>query len=308
MPPGPTPTAGSRARRRWIFFAAVAVAISSLAILFWPEPEPIYEDRTATEWSLDLLSPLAAVRSNATVTLQKIGPEAIPSLLRQLERRDSLLKRPFIALAPHLPVSWRRAFTGAMRPFEPSDGRLAAATALRLYGTNVPPEPLLRRLRDVERSIAAQAAVTLAAVGPPAVPGLIQALDDREAWVRAMACQALIGLGPDAAPAVGALARCLDDRELQIAHQAASALLRIGPPAVPYLESSLSHPNPNVRYHAARVLGSLGGRARGTVPALIKAAHDPDPAVQGEARRALRVIAPDLALDDPPADHSDDGP
>jgi hypothetical protein len=308
MPQRPTSSSRTGLRPRWILLAAAAVAMLSVILLFWPKPELVYEDRTVTEWSLDLLSPLAAVRSHATVTLQEIGPDAIPGLLRQLERRDSLLKRPFIALAPRLPVSWRRAFTGAMRPFDPSDGRLAAATALRLYGTNVPPEPLLRRLRDVERSIAAQAAVTLAAIGAPAVPGLIQALDDPEPWVRAMACQALIGLGPDAAPAAGPLARCLADPELQIAHQAASALLRIGPPAVPHLESSLSHPNPQVRSHAARVLGSLGRPARGTAPALLRAAHDPDPLVQREVRNALRMLAPDLAFDDRPDEGSGDPP
>jgi HEAT repeat protein len=292
--------AAEPSRRRWLLTGAIALlaAVGFLALWFWPEPEILYENRTVTEWSLDLLSPQVAVRNNATVSLRAIGPEAVPALVRQLERRDSLLKRPFIALAPQLPVSWRRKFTGTMRPFEPSDGRLAAAMALSLFGTNVPVEPLLRRLRDVEKGVAAQAANSLAAIGPTSLPGLIEAADDSIPWVRAMACQALSQLGSSAAPAAEVLSRRLSDGELQIAAQAANALRNIGTPAVEHLISALNHPDPRSRYHAARTLVAIGRPARTAVPALIVAARDSDPSVKREARSALRILAPEVLLDD----------
>jgi HEAT repeat protein len=296
------PSRANPPTRRWLLpVAAIAVVLLLLGLLaprLWLEPEPRFENRSVTEWSLDLLSPLALVRSNATVSLRAIGPIAIPPLVRQLERGDSLLKQPYIALAPRLPVSWRRKFRSTVRPFQASEGRLAAAMALSLYAPHVPVEPLLRRLRDVDKAVAAQAANTLAAIGPASLPGLMQAADDPTPWVRAMACQALSKLGPTAAPAAEVLARRLGDGELQIAEQAAHVLLRMGAPAVPHLTSALTSPDPRSRYHAARSLGSMGRPARSAVPALLVAAADSDPSVQREARNALRILAPDLVIEE----------
>jgi HEAT repeat protein len=289
----------SRAKspRRWllILVAAVLVAIACIALLSWPEPERLYENRTLREWSLDLNSPLPEVRNNATSILRSIGREAVPPLVRQLESRDSLLKRPFLALAPRLPVSWRRKFIRAMRPFEPADERLGAVKALACLGTNAPVAPLLPLLRHSDRQLSAESATALASIGPASVPGLILALDDPEPLVRSLACYSLSRIGRGAAEAAPALIRRLSDRELQIAAQAANALVQIGPVATPALARALNDPDPMTRYHAAKTLGSLGYSARSAVPALMVAAQDMDPSVRREAQIALRILAPDLA-------------
>jgi hypothetical protein len=286
--------------RRLLLIAAafILLAFGFIALLVWPEPEPRYENRTLTEWSLDLNSPFPEVRSNATVTIRSMGPEAVPPLVRQLDSRDSLLKRPFLALAPRLPVSWRRKFMRTMRPFEPAAERLAAVKALACLGTNAPVGPLLRLLRHTDRQLAAEAANALVSMGSAAVPSLVQALEDPEPGVRALACYGLSRIGRSAAEAAPALVRRLNDRELQIASQAANALLQIGPPATPALVRALSDPDPITRYHAARTLGSMGHSARSAVPELVVAAHDIDPSVRREARNALRILAPDFPLND----------
>jgi HEAT repeat protein len=288
----------SRRRRLLIAAACILLVFGFIALLSWPEPEPRYENRTVTEWSLDLNSPYPEVRSNATVTIRSLGSEAVPPLVRQLDSRDSLLKRPFLALAPRLPVSWRRKFIRAMRPFEPAAERLAAVKALACLGTNAPVVPLLRLLRDSDRQLAAETANALASIGPASVPGFVQALEDPEPRVRALACYGLSRLGRGAAEAAPALVRRLNDRELQIASQAANALLQIGPSAVPSLARAVTDPDPITRYHAARTLGSMGYPARIAVPELVIAAQDIDPSVKREARNALRILAPDLALND----------
>jgi HEAT repeat protein len=294
------PAAANRPRRRrlWIGGVILLLAIGLMIALFWPEPEPLYDDRTIAAWSLDLISLDATARSNATVVLRAIGPEAIPPLVRQLDRRETLLKRPFVVLAPRLPVTWRRKFIGTMQPFHPADERLAAATALALFGTNSPPAPLLGRLRDVDSRVSTEAANALAAIGPAAVPGFIEALDAPEPRVRALACYGLSRIGRGAVEAAPALVRRLSDRELQIAGQAANALLRIGPAVVPELTEALSDPDSTTRYHAARTLGALGRSARSAVPALLEAARDTDPVVSREARNAIRIVAPDVVLNE----------
>jgi HEAT repeat protein len=291
MPPG------TKSRRRWLLIpaAVVSLALASVALLFWPEPEPLYENRTITEWSLDLNSPFPEVRSNASVTLHFIGLEAVPPLVRQLDSRDSLFKRPFVEVAPRLPVSWRRKFMRTMRPFEPAAERLAAVKALACLGTNAPVAPLLHLLHDSDRQLSAESATALASIGPASVPGLIHALDDPQPRVRSLACYSLSRIGRGAAEAVPVLVRRLSDRELQIAAQAANALLQIGPAAIPALARALNDPEPMVRYHAAKTLGSLGYSARSAIPALIVASQDADPSVRREAQSALRILAPDLA-------------
>src|SRR2546423_13526899 len=104
-------------------------------------------------------SPDPNVRSNATAALRAMGTNGIPSLLKTLERRDPILKRPFLLLAPKLPLWFRRSFIRAFKPFDATGERLAAVNALTALGTNAPVPALIKTLRDPERPIAAQAAV-----------------------------------------------------------------------------------------------------------------------------------------------------
>jgi HEAT repeat protein len=251
--------------------------------------ELTHDGRTVTEWSLDLLNPVNPARSNATLALRSIGPEAVPALGRQLRQRDSWLRVPFMEVSSHLPVKWRRTFIRYCQPFRPINERRAAVIALELFGTNVPAELFLETLRDADRQLANQAASALVHYGPGAVPGLTLALQDSNPEVRQLACSTLSQIGRPAASAAPQLVVSLSDP--QIMAMAAYALTRIGPHAVPYLAQALEHPQPRVREKAAVALGQLGPSARSAAPGLERLLEDEDPAVRKQGGTALRAVA-----------------
>ena len=282
--------------RRRILIAVFAVVGAGLVCWMvgsvWLSRPPSYGGRTITEWSLDLLSPSLAARTNASQTLQSIGPSALPPLSRQLQRRDSWLRHPFMAVSSQLPVSWRRAFVRFYHPFRAMDERLAAVNALALFGTNAPVDLLITTLGDPERQLANQAAVALSRCGPAAVPGLTIALRDPNPEVRSLACSTLSQIGRPAATAAAELAVLLSDPDPQLVALAAHALTTVGPEAVPHLVAALDHPLPLVREKAAFALGQVGYSARSALPALERSLEDENPGVRKYARAALRAIAP----------------
>ncbi len=72
------------------------------------------------------------------------------------------------------------------------------------------------------------AAHVLAAIGPAAVPALIECLSHGDARVRAHATTALGHIGPDAAPAVPDLSRLLRDESPRVRTAAETTLIKIG--------------------------------------------------------------------------------
>lgn len=284
-------------RRRRIL--VVLIAVAGVGLLCWAilsvvlRPEPEYHGRTLTDWSLDLLTASAVTRSNTIHVLQTLEPEvAVPALSRQAQRRDSWLRRPFMAVSHRLPLGWRRAFINYHQPFRARDERLAALKALALFGTNAPADVLIQVLRDPDPHLANQAAVGLAGCGPSAVPGLSGALRDPNPRVRSLACSTLSQIGPPAAPAAAQVAGLLTDADPQLVAQAVHALTTLGPAGVSHLLPALQHPLPAVREKVAFALGAMGPSARGAVPALERLLNDEDVGVHEQARASLRAIAP----------------
>jgi HEAT repeat protein len=185
------------------------------------------------------------------------------------------------------------------------------------------PNPVSRRaLIDVLEMLGPEAA--------PAIPALVQALSDRDLFVRWSAARTLGRLAPEGAnQAVLPLARLLCDRDLDVRLAGANALIRYGPDAraavdalvravvsktdaefrivvmqaleaigqpaagtIPALAGSLRDPDPRVRLEAARVIGRFGPRAAGAVGALREVLADPDSEVRKAASEALLQILP----------------
>jgi HEAT repeat protein len=96
-----------------------------------------------------------------------------------------------------------------------------------------------------EWGVADTAADSLARIGEPAAPALIEGLADPHPTVRAQSARALARMGPKAHSAVPALIIALDDEDL------------------------------DVRLNAARALGQIGAEAEEAVPALMRAMKDP---------------------------------
>lgn len=160
----------------------------------------------------------------------------------------------------------------------------------------------------------------------PAVPALIQAVSDRDRFVRWIAGRALGRMRPADQNVIMALAGLLRDPDLDVRQVAAVALERYGPtaraavpalgqavergdpdariaalkaiqamgadaaPAVPSVVIALSAPNQRVRQTAARTLGRLGSAARPAESALRQSLHDTDAETRAAAAEALLSI------------------
>jgi HEAT repeat protein len=97
------------------------------------------------------------------------------------------------------------------------------------------------------------------------VPALIEALEDKSAYVRSDAASALVQFG---LVAVHALLEVLKDEDVEARRQAASALVQFGLVAVPALIEALKDKDVVARRQAAYALGRIGPEAKAAVPAL----------------------------------------
>ncbi|MHA1355369.1 MAG: HEAT repeat domain-containing protein, partial [Candidatus Heimdallarchaeota archaeon] len=123
----------------------------------------------------------------------------------------------------------------------------------------------------------------------PAVPALIEALEDKCINVRIYSAYALGSIGKNAELAVPALIVALKHDYLDLCCTAAWALAEMGEkaePAVPSLIKALKGKE-GLRREAARALAEIGEKAEPAVQALIEALNDKSGGVQYEAARAI---------------------
>src|SRR5439155_27058601 len=194
-------------KKRWLIILVITV-VAVLALAWFGRrapPEPVYQGRTLMAWARDMNNPDAEARSNALAALQTMGTNGSAGLIRVLEVRDPAVMKPFLWLAPKLPLWVRRSFVRSFKPFNATADRLAAVRAFAAFGTNAPVSPLIHALRDHDRMIATEAAAALGQMGKPAVPDLVRELRDSDGSVRLMACYTLGLIGPAASPAAPVL-------------------------------------------------------------------------------------------------------
>lgn len=153
-------------------------------------------------------------------------------------------------------------------------------------------EALVELMEDARlRSVAAGA---LGEIGDTvATPALVRALDDPSVSVRRASAAALGKLQRIVNPmrdprAVGPLVGRMADSHQSVRFAAAGALAGIGSPAVGALSGALRGADPLVRALAAEALGEVGGRE--VVPALWRAAEDPDWGVRAAAAGSIGVV------------------
>ena len=166
----------------------------------------------------------------------------------------------------------------------------------------------------------------LARIGPGAqnsIPVVLEALEDEDPLIRGGALRALPSLRPEPATGIAAVTPLLrdsyEDNQIEaanaladfgetttaVAHlmvhlpgrgrvRAAAGLSRLGPAAsvaVPLLSEMLENRrNRDEGYAACRALAAIGRDAESALPALRKAAADPDEYVQKAAAHAIREI------------------
>ena len=137
------------------------------------------------------------------------------------------------------------------------------------------------------------AVFALSAIGRPAVPHMVELLDENDWWVRAAAADVLGDLGTAASDTVPHLTRALDDEAEWVRRNAVEALGNIGPAAaeaVPALSRRLRDSESWIRHNAALSLAKIGPAAAEAVPALRKNIDDEDRYARANAAVALERI------------------
>jgi hypothetical protein len=246
-PPSLTP-------RKWLLLVVLAAMAIVCFMLFSNEKENpdsglVYKGKDVMSWINSLKGPIDG--EPAFVTVQEIGPTAVPYLIRAAAWKPSFRER---CVAFGFPLQLR--FTSEDRLFAGEDWRTLQRkeqrrnAAVLLLGRNgkaaASALPVLRRiLNQSDDSIQLAHLVASSAllnIGPEDqdVPILIRLLTTQHDFLRLRAAECLASLGPAARASVPALERALTDRSADVQAAARSALLKIAPGevAVPPPEGS----------------------------------------------------------------------
>jgi HEAT repeat protein len=174
--------------------------------------------------------------------------------------------------------------------------RVAAARALAA----LPPTPeitipiLEKALRNADTKTVHHALDALASLGAPAVPRLVELLNQQKP-LRVQLAYTLGQMGPAAAPATESLAKLVGDEDVNLSTEAVLALSKIGPAAkgaVPALSAALQKekcPNAHAIIYA---LGKIGPSSASAEPLLQKALGSKDSSLAVVAAWAITQIEP----------------
>jgi len=126
-----------------------------------------------------------------------------------------------------------------------------------------------------------------------ALPILRDGVTDEDDVVACTAAYALGDIGPAAEPALPSLREALYRGEA-VNSVAVDALGKIGTPAIPLLIEAVERGDDMVKWAAIDALAKMGEPARVALPALRKAATDPDDFVNNAAKKAIKKLGGDV--------------
>ncbi len=236
---------------RWLSFKVVGIGLCvALAYLIWRGPILSYEGRSLDEWLVELGNNGSQFHSEAFAALNYFGPRATPRLVQ-------IIRSPMSASGG---ARWN-----TVRAFE------------HLKEKATPAIPELENLMNQGNQ---DAAVALGYIGSPAVPALVNALDQtnnvmqgkfslNRRWLRNInyaeripqnAMHGLILMGTNARVAVPPLIRLAQDKAR----------------------------HPWARTMALATLGVVGSNSVGVVPVMIEALRSPDTHTVSVAAESLR--------------------
>jgi HEAT repeat protein len=257
-----------------------------------------------------LTSELPKVRAASTSGLSDLA-----TLVDAAERRDlaadfiRVLSDPEPSVGARGGAALIRLGSDAVEPLSSQlanpDLREAALEILASIGADAAQavDQITDTLSDDEAFVRGEAAIALAAIGPPAsaaVPALqkILADDTEDSGTRYSAAYALGRIGSAAAPAMTTLRTLSDSTDELMATVAVWAALKIEPgnteffkTAMPRLRKALQAESDLARLEAAVALGEIGPHAKAAIPILeVVEEDDPVRAVRAAAAEALQKI------------------
>jgi HEAT repeat protein len=250
-----------------------------------------------------------ASRLKAVSALESMGQEAVPVLLTALDdSHDAVRARAIVAigkLAPaHAEVAVSKLLELAQKDGAQVDewpNWILAFKAIGKFGETALPT-LDEQWKNASPEKKAVLCVAYSELGPaagPAVPKLIELIEEDNLVNRRQAVGALMAIGPAAAPAVPVLRKALYHEDFHTQYWACRALGAIGEPAlpaVPDLIDRLKNGAASVKRNAAAALGKIGPKiGPEAIQALIEAVDDVVQPVREQAVLALGRLGPDVA-------------
>ena len=204
-----------RSTIRSVLVAAVTIAGP---LLLWQLAYDRAVRRDVEILALPLDAPGAPVRrAEADARLAALGPEALPEILRAFAFNEAPL---------------RKGVTVSRSGLSTQAGPLVVPTMnwLRDHADDQVITALVRALADSNHDIRHFAGLTLAFIGRPAVPPLVEQLRDADdASVRAAAAFALSFMGAEGGEALEPLRAALQDEDKDVRLVARYALQQLGP-------------------------------------------------------------------------------
>lgn len=257
--------------------------------------QPSHQGRLLGEWlhAFHVNERIGRDDAQAREAIQAMGEECVPYLLHLLTNKPGFLKHRIVSHAHSLLVN-KLGWSGAYFDRALLHGWYAeyGFRCLGKNGSNAIPD-LVQALRDPDlNGLAAQ---SLAHIGSPAVPAMIEVLKTGGGWERVGVAGALSQLGVQARPALPALLDCQtnSDAGVRAAATASVALLQLEPDfVVPALTERLKDSDHNARTWAIIGLRRFGPIASNSAPAVARLLHDPHPVVRLEATNCIRILDP----------------
>jgi HEAT repeat protein len=208
------------------------------------------------------------VQTTVAASLKKLGKRAVPGLIEILKSKSEQRTLAAGALGEIGPDA-KAAVPLLVDLLQDEKCREAAALALgRIGGLDAKEAiPILLKLLDDDDELMRMAAATaLAKTGKDAVSPLLDFLKGQSSH-RFLAAYALGEIGPDAKPAIPLLVDLLDDDDKILRMTAATAVGKFGKDAVPPLIEFVKGAKRN-RYLALHALGEIGSDANDALPIL----------------------------------------
>lgn len=240
------------------------------------------------------------LQRQAAITLAQLGSDTdiVPVLLEALQDKDRqvayMAQGALLTLGPRAASAFDRLAAilhGGDRQQQYTALNLLVAVQPSVDKTLPVLLPLLRN--DADPNFRNTAAMHLGQFGSGAVPALVQALN-APSMSKPDVLWALQAIGPDAGPAVPNLVELLQDKDRAAATRAAQALAAIDPKqeaAVPVLVEALQSAEDDTKGQVLTALAQIGPRARPAVPTLMKLL--PEPRYRYQVCHVLGRIGPD---------------
>ncbi|GEM_PF-605545 len=265
--------------------------------------------------------------------LADTGKPGVPYLIKGLQSHDAIVRTLSArGLAKIGPGAKDATEILAKAMIAEKDGNTASEIAGAIGKVGPPPAKLvpavLAALKERGNLKEVNYRDAMVALGPPAVPALITAMESPDRDVQHGAIESLGRIGPGAKSAVDALVRKMLDAnsdfvvlgevyeaigqtgtpaipalfdavkrgKTPVQERAAHALGGMGTPAVTHLMAALKKRNPYVRSVAADALGNIEPPAHDAVDALIGLIKDPSDDVRFRAYESLAMIGDAKAL------------